>query len=95
MGGLREGGGGGRGRASLELSKCNATVQDWRPDAEGAQQRCRKSSSGLSLCINVRLGTLAGEAGVKARRGGVANKSDERERSVLILEPALPLHMNE
>lgn len=31
--------GGGRepreGRASLELSKCNATAQDWRPDAEG------------------------------------------------------------
>lgn len=46
----------------------------WRPDAEGAEWGCRRSASGLSLCINVRLRTLARSTGVKEPRGKSGEK---------------------
>lgn len=61
----------------------------------GAEARRGKSSSALSLCISVTLGTLAREAGVKAPRGGGAKQRGGQERGALILEPALPLHTEE
>lgn len=73
---------GGEAR-SLKLSKWNAKAVDWRPDAEGAEQGCRRSASGLSLCINVRLRALARRAGSKAPRGkGGKRVWGAREESV-------------
>lgn len=54
---------------SLKLSKWNAKAINWRPDTNGAEQGCRRSVSGLSLCINVRLRTVARRARAKALRG--------------------------
>lgn len=59
---------------SLKLSKWNVTAVVWRPDAEGAEWGCRRSASGLSLCINVRLRTLARSTGVKEPRGKSGEK---------------------
>lgn len=54
---------------SLKLSKWNAEAIDWRPDTNGAEQGCLRSVSRLSLCINVRLRTVARRARAKAQRG--------------------------
>lgn len=65
---------------------------NWRPGAEGAEQRCRRSAHGLSLCISVRLWALASGAGAEAPRGrGGKKRSKTGECSVL--KPALPLHI--